>query len=226
MARNLFEGIESGGVGELGNAPWATRSPFRPEPDRDLMLVPRVHDWFADPATREALGQIAADPAVAAVHEHEHGVDVRLADDWIEARGEPLEAGVVPDANADLAAGERYAVYFWGANTTKALHIGHLRNLALGNAIAAALRSRRCSGRVPQPDLRHRPQHGRGDGWDRRLRPRRRRARLRKRREERPLRRPLLRRLRLLRPRRARATTALRTRSLGRRLSTRTRPTS
>ncbi len=48
--------------------------------------------------------------------------------------------GAAADANADLVAGERYAVYFWGANTTKALHIGHLRNLALGNAISAALR--------------------------------------------------------------------------------------
>jgi arginyl-tRNA synthetase len=141
MAGNLFDSIDGAVAGESGTTPWAARSPFRPEPERDLMLVPRVHDWFSDPAAREALGQIAADPAVAAVHEHEHGVDVRLADDWIEARGEPLEAGTLLDANADLAAGQRYAVYFWGANTTKALHIGHLRNLALGNALAAALRS-------------------------------------------------------------------------------------
>ena len=55
---------------------------------------------------------------------------------WRGARGRRRPAS----AHADLAAGARYAVYFWGANTTKALHIGHLRNLALGNAIAAALR--------------------------------------------------------------------------------------
>jgi hypothetical protein len=157
MAGNLFDsidgtvagsGISPGGAGIddegtalAASAPWAARSPFRPEADRDLMLVPRVPDWSADPAAREALDLIAADPAVDSIHEHERGVDVRLADDWIEARGEPLEAGTFSDANADLAAGERYAVYFWGANTTKALHIGHLRNLALGNALAAALRS-------------------------------------------------------------------------------------
>jgi arginyl-tRNA synthetase len=140
MAGNLFDSID-GVASEAGAAPWAARSPFRPEADRDLMLVPRVRDWFADPAARETLGRIAADPAVAAVSEHEGGVDVRLADDWIEARGEPLEAGVAPDANSDLAAGGRYAVYFWGANTNKALHVGHLRNLALGNALAAALRA-------------------------------------------------------------------------------------
>ena len=142
MAGNLFDSIDGVAAGD-GAAPWAARSPFRPEADRDLMLVPRVRgDWTTDERAREALDRIAADPAVAEVREHAKGVDVRLDDEWIEARGEPLEAGAAdPAAHADIAAGQRYAVYFWGANTTKALHIGHLRNLALGNAIAAALRT-------------------------------------------------------------------------------------
>jgi arginyl-tRNA synthetase len=141
MAGNLFDSIDGVAAGDGQAAPWAARSPFRPEADRDLMLVPRVRgDWTADDRAREALARIAADPAVAEVREHANGVDVRLDDDWIVARGEPLEEGGDPDADADLVTGERYAVYFWGANTTKALHIGHLRNLALGNAIAAALR--------------------------------------------------------------------------------------
>src|SRR4051794_21634829 len=141
MAGNLFDSIDGTVTAGDGAAPWAARSPFRPEADRDLMLVPRIRDWTADAGAREALDRIAADPAVASVHEHPKGVDVRLADDWIAARGEPLQSGAPdPNANADLAAGERYAVYFWGANTTKALHVGHLRNLALGNAIAAGLR--------------------------------------------------------------------------------------
>jgi arginyl-tRNA synthetase len=67
-------------------------------------------------------------------------VRLRLSEDWIEGRGEALEAGEGAAAGAgDLAAGQSYAVYFWGANTTKALHIGHLRNLAVGNAIGASL---------------------------------------------------------------------------------------
>ncbi|HKZ13278.1 MAG TPA: hypothetical protein VJL81_05475 [Solirubrobacterales bacterium] len=141
MAGNLFDSIDGVAAGDDQAAPWAARSPFRPEVDRDLMLVPRVRgDWTGDARAREALARIAADPAVAEVREHANGVDVRLDDEWIEARGEALEEGADPQADADLAAGERYAVYFWGANTTKALHVGHLRNLALGNAIAAALR--------------------------------------------------------------------------------------
>jgi arginyl-tRNA synthetase len=141
MAGNLFDSIDGVAAGESAAAPWAARSPYGPEEGRDLMLVPRVRGWSEDAAAREALARIAADPAVEEIVEGAKGVDVRLADDWIEARGEALEAGADPAAHRDLAAGERYAVYFWGANTTKALHVGHLRNLALGNAIAAGLRA-------------------------------------------------------------------------------------
>jgi arginyl-tRNA synthetase len=146
-------GAEAGGGGAAGGngggpevadggAPWAARSPFRPDAGRDLMLVPRVPDWRRDAAAMAALERIAADPAVAAVEPGEDGgpVAVRLADDWIEATGERLESGEAERSHADLAAGRHYAVYFWGANTTKALHIGHLRNLAIGNALGAALR--------------------------------------------------------------------------------------
>jgi arginyl-tRNA synthetase len=141
MAGNLFDRIDGTVTGGDGKAPWAARSPYDPEDGRDLMLVPRVRNWSEDPAAREALDRIAADPAVDAITDHRGGVDLRLADDWIEARGETLEPGADFAANRDLVAGERYAVYFWGANTTKALHVGHLRNLALGNAIAAGLRA-------------------------------------------------------------------------------------
>lgn len=68
------------------------------------------------------------------------GVELRLDDAWIETTGAALEAGGGDEAElVDLARGERYAVQFWDANATKALHVGHLRNLALGNSLAAAL---------------------------------------------------------------------------------------
>ena len=54
MAGNLFDSID--GVvagGSDAAAPWAARSPFRPEGERDLMLVPRVRDWATDEAARE-----------------------------------------------------------------------------------------------------------------------------------------------------------------------------
>jgi arginyl-tRNA synthetase len=67
-------------------------------------------------------------------------INVRLDDRWIEAVGATLEAGGGAEAAlSDLARGQRFAVQFWDPNATKALHVGHLRNLAIGNALAAAL---------------------------------------------------------------------------------------
>ncbi len=67
-------------------------------------------------------------------------MQLRLDDGWIETIGAALEAGASTGAAlADLAHGQRFSVQFWDANATKALHIGHLRNLAIGNALAAAL---------------------------------------------------------------------------------------
>ncbi len=104
------------------------------------MLVPRVPDWRQDPEATRALERIAAEPWVDSISAEGEQPRLRLDDDWVERTGAALESGERGDAAlADLVAGGRYAVYFWGANTTKALHIGHLRNLAIGNAIAATL---------------------------------------------------------------------------------------
>ncbi|MFL5897810.1 MAG: arginine--tRNA ligase [Solirubrobacterales bacterium] len=144
MGKNIFTSFEEVAAGEGGNALWAARAPYRPEPEFDLMLIPRVPkgtDWRQDPAAREALDRIEAEPWVASLSREGNQVTVRLADAWIEGEGEAIRSGDGGSAEvAEMAAGSRYAVYFWGANTTKALHIGHLRNLAVGNAIAGALK--------------------------------------------------------------------------------------
>jgi arginyl-tRNA synthetase len=136
---NIFDYIEDGAV-QGGQARWSARSPFRPRDDFDLMLVPRVPDWRQDEASLQALERIEAEPWVEAVDSDGDEVLLRLDSGWIEETGARLEAGEgIEGAHADLAADRRYAVYFWGANTTKALHIGHLRNLAVGHALGAAL---------------------------------------------------------------------------------------
>jgi len=138
MGENLFDKLDEiaappGG----GRAKWAARAPYRPEAEFDLMLMPRTPEWTDDPEALAALDRIEAEPWVEEVSRDAKGVRLRLADDWIEATGETL--ATEPPSDTDLVAGERYAVYFWGANTTKALHVGHLRNLAVGNAIGASL---------------------------------------------------------------------------------------
>jgi arginyl-tRNA synthetase len=139
MGANLFDNLDGMAVREDGQALWSARAPFRPEDDFDLMLVPRVRDWREDADALGALDRIESEPWVEAVWREEDAPRLRLGSDWIEETGTAVESGEAAGADADLVSGNRYAVYFWGANTTKALHIGHLRNLALGNAIGASL---------------------------------------------------------------------------------------
>lgn len=138
MGANLFDKLDEIATPPGGErAKWAARAPYRPEDGFDLMLMPRNPEWAEDAAALAALDRIAAEPWVERLTRDEDGVRLRLDDGWIETTGAALESG--PSSDTDLVAGERYAVYFWGANTTKALHVGHLRNLAVGNAIGAAL---------------------------------------------------------------------------------------
>jgi arginyl-tRNA synthetase len=144
MGENIFTTFDRVATGEGGKALWAARAPYRPEPGFDLMLIPRLpkgSDWREDEEAKAALDRLEAEPWVAELDREARQPTIKLADEWIEGRGEAIRSGAFANGIfADMAAGNRYAVYFWGANTTKALHIGHLRNLAVGNAIAGALK--------------------------------------------------------------------------------------
>jgi len=144
MDKNIFTRFDEVAADAGGKVLWAARAPYRPEPDFDLMLIPRLPkgtDWRQDAAAQEALDRLEGEAWVASLSRDGDQVTVRLADEWIESEGEAIRSGAKGNSEyAAMAAGNRYAVYFWGANTTKALHIGHLRNLAVGNAIAGALK--------------------------------------------------------------------------------------
>ena len=105
-----------------------------------MKLTPRVRNWREDADSVHALAQIENEPWVAGITRDGEGVQLRLDDGWIETARAALEAGGSAEATlSDLAHGQRISVQFWDANATKALHAGHLRNLAIGNALAAAL---------------------------------------------------------------------------------------
>jgi arginyl-tRNA synthetase len=139
-AFNLFDYFEElSGDGGAG-AYWAARTPLRPSERFDVKLVPRSPNWKDDGVSLAALEQIEREPWVDRVVRGETSMELRLQDGWIERLGTALEAGEGGEAQlADLALGRRFSVQFWDANATKALHVGHLRNLAIGNALAAAL---------------------------------------------------------------------------------------
>jgi len=139
MANNLFDQLDEISTGGEQERPlWAARAPYQPQGDFDLMLVPRVKGWQDDADAIAALERIEAESWVERIDRDGRQVQVRLANDWVASTGTALTAGEAP-SHADLAAGRRFALNFWDANSTKALHIGHLRNLALGNALGSAL---------------------------------------------------------------------------------------
>src|SRR5665811_1910930 len=103
------------------------------------MLVPRSREWREDAGAQAALEQVQAQPWVEAVIQEGDRTWLRLTDEWVAGRGAEIEQGPEGVAGCgEAAAGRRFALNFWDANSTKALHIGHLRNLALGNALGNA----------------------------------------------------------------------------------------
>lgn len=94
-------------------------------------------------AAAAALEALQADPAIASVEQQgPQRFLMRCADERIAATGAGLEAGRFPGMETDdLRAGKRAIVDFCDPNATKALHVGHLRNIALGQAVSWALRA-------------------------------------------------------------------------------------
>jgi arginyl-tRNA synthetase len=140
MEINLFDYFDEAGDGGGTQSHWTLRAPYRPHERFDLMVVPRVEGWREDSSSLAALEEIEKLPWVAAVERGDRQIWLRLEDGWVAERGAELEQGEEAVAGCgDVAAGRRFALNFWDANSTKALHIGHLRNLALGNALGNAL---------------------------------------------------------------------------------------
>jgi arginyl-tRNA synthetase len=140
MDTNLFDQFDDLTGGDPAQAHWALRAPYAPHDRYDLMLVPRSREWREDPGARRALERIEGLPWAEAVAVEGGRTWLRLTDEWVARRGAEVEQG--PEAVAGCgegAAGQRFSLNFWDANSTKALHIGHLRNLALGNALGNAL---------------------------------------------------------------------------------------
>jgi len=134
---NLLDAVE-GTLRALDPAAFRVVPILRADAGADVSAIALKPE--AAPAALEAL---AADPAIASV-EQQGGQRflMRYADERIAATGADLEAGRLTGMETDdLRAGKRAVIDFCDPNATKALHVGHLRNIALGQAVTMALRA-------------------------------------------------------------------------------------
>jgi arginyl-tRNA synthetase len=108
----------------------------RPNDAADVMIVVRQAGTGAAKAVRAALDGAGMTTLV----DEQGRLLVRCDDQRVATLGWSLEAGdPEPMQTADILAGERRVVHYADPNATKALHVGHLRNIAVGNAIASVL---------------------------------------------------------------------------------------
>jgi arginyl-tRNA synthetase len=106
-------------------------------PGCDVFLAGRRSGWVAE-AGRAVGDALSTHPAVreAQLDPTANRVLVRLADERVAAAGSALEAlQIEPFLGRDLATTERFVVDYCDPNATKALHVGHLRTVALGHAL-------------------------------------------------------------------------------------------
>jgi arginyl-tRNA synthetase len=107
----------------------------------DVRLFFRDRRWLAGHPGRAFIDMLAALDIVADVKVKGGAISLRLADNYIDEVGAALEEGIPAGLDAGmLLDGRAFMVGFAGPNTSKALHVGHLRNICIGNALAAVLR--------------------------------------------------------------------------------------
>jgi hypothetical protein len=126
---------EEGGVG----AHWVARPLRRPDDRFDLTLLARSPSWRHDAEALDALTRLEREPWVANLALREDGARLRLDDGWMRRVGVTLEHGEGAERLVQFGNGERYTVQFCDGDPARPLDVEQLRNVALGNALAAAL---------------------------------------------------------------------------------------
>jgi arginyl-tRNA synthetase len=112
----------------------------REDQHADVRLLFTERAWLQSPAGEELIATLQGHPAVASALRRKSAVLVRFDDAVLASLEWRLAAGEITGMQtADVLAGHRFTVGFVGPNTNKALHVGHLRNVFLGQALASAL---------------------------------------------------------------------------------------
>lgn len=109
------------------------------EPYADLRLFLGEQTAATSAPALRLLSALSQLPEIASVKTKKAVISVRLSDDFIRTAGRRLELGESPVEGITADFGSKpYLIGFLGPNTSKALHLGHLRNIIVGNALASA----------------------------------------------------------------------------------------
>ncbi|MGH9090336.1 MAG: arginine--tRNA ligase [Acidimicrobiales bacterium] len=128
----LDERLGSAGAGDEVVA----STPDRPDGETDAVLLVRHAEWGASEAGQQALEAVVGSGACRVLRRDGTRIRLRLDSALLRELAERLEAGEPdPLRTRELAAGRSWVVNFIDPNTTKALHIGHLRNIAVGHSL-------------------------------------------------------------------------------------------
>jgi arginyl-tRNA synthetase len=111
----------------------------RPDSFADIRIFFKDRDWPDSAEGRLLVASLGDHKDIEAVRCKNSAILLRFASSFISGLGERLELGEEALAVKDLLPSRSYLVSFVSPNTSKALHIGHLRNIALGSALLGLL---------------------------------------------------------------------------------------
>jgi arginyl-tRNA synthetase len=131
---NLLDDLEHR-LREVDDQAFALAPVLQPGAGPDVLVAVRNQGRFPLLETR-----LSAQLEVSCEALPDGRLSIRFDDEEIARAGTELEGGEPACmATDDLLAGLPYIVDYCDPNATKALHVGHLRNIALGHAVAATL---------------------------------------------------------------------------------------
>ena len=114
----------------------------REDQQADLRLLFGDRTWLQSPAGDELIAALAEHPALTSAQRHKSAILLRFDDAVLAGLERRLAtAEIAGMKTSDVLDGHRFTVGFVGPNTNKALHVGHMRNILLGHALASALES-------------------------------------------------------------------------------------
>jgi len=106
----------------------------------DIRLVFGDRNWLQSEAGHKLVATFRDHPMTAKALRRKSAIHLRFHDEVLGDLERELATGkLVGMTSTDIGGGQRVTVSYVGPNTNKALHVGHLRNAFLGEALSSAM---------------------------------------------------------------------------------------